>query len=142
MAANKCLERLATIDLLMPTGVNISSGQPLLLGETAALPGVAVAAQNTSDPPYDSNTAYLGVDFEGAYNLTVVAETLGSTSAGAKFNTGDKVFASGGTYDPVSGITYGFTLCADPNGTFFGRILQPLAAGVTAIVPVLLRNAC
>jgi hypothetical protein len=141
MAANKILERLATIDLLMPTGVNISSGQPLLFGETAALPGVAVAAQNTSAPTYDSASGYLGVDFEGAYNLTVVAETLGSVSAGAKFNTGDKVYASGGTYDTVSGITYGFTLCNDTTGTFFGRILQPLAAGVTATVAVLLRNA-
>ena len=142
MAANKLFERLATLDLLMPTGVNISSGQPLMLGESGALPGVAVAAQNTSDPPYDQNVPYLGVDFEGAYNLTVVAETLGSASAGASFKTGDKVYASGGTYDPVSGITYGFTLCADPLGVFFGRILQPLAAGTTAIVPVLLRNAC
>ena len=142
MAANKINERLAVIQLPMPTGVNISSGQPLLYGETAALPGVAVAAQNTANPNYDSNSGYLGVDFEGVYNLTVFAGTLGSVSAGAKFNPGDKVFASGGTYDPVTGITYGFTLCQDPNGTFFGRIMQSLAAGVTASVNVILRNAC
>jgi hypothetical protein len=142
MAANKLLERLATLDLLMPTGVNIASGQPLLYGESAALPMVATAAQNTSNPNYDSNSGYLACDCEGAYNLTVLAETLGSTSAGAAFKPGDKVYASGGTYDPVSGITYGFTLCNDTTGTFFGRILQSLAAGTSATVGVLLRNAC
>lgn len=142
MAANKLLERLATLDLLMPSGVNISSGQPLLFGETAALPCVATAAQNTSNPNYDSNSGYLAVDCEGAYSLTVVAETLGSVSAGAAFKCGDKVYYSGGTYDPTSGITYGGVLCNDTNGTFFGRILQPLAAGVTATVGVMLRNAC
>ena len=145
MAANKVLERLATIELLMPTATNISSGQPVLFGEGAsgsALAGVAVAAQNTANPNYDSNSGYLTIDFEGVYNLTVVAETLGSISAGAAFRAGDKVFASGGTYDPISGITTGFVLCNDTNGVFFGRIMQPLAAGVTATVPVILRNAC
>ena len=141
MATNKALERLATIELPMPAGINISSGQPLLYGESAPMAGVAVAAQNTANPVYDSNSGYLTLDFEGAYNLTVVAETLGSLSAGAKFNPGDKVYASGGTYDPLTGITYGFVLCNDPNGTFFGRIMQSLAAGVTATVTVILRNA-
>lgn len=142
MATNKVLERLATIDLPMPAGINIASGQPLLYGEGTPLAGVAVAAQNTAHPVYDSNSGYLTVDFEGAYNLTVVAETLSSVSAGAAFKPGDKVFASGGTYDPLTGITYGFTLCNDPNGTFFGRIMQSLGAGLTATVVVILRNAC
>ena len=35
----------------------------------------------------------------------------------------------------------GFTLCNDPNGVLFGQILQPLAAGTSAVVPVLLANA-
>ena len=142
MATNKVLERLAVIDLPMPAGVNIASGQPLLYGEIAPLAGVAVAAQNTSNPVYDSNSGYLGVDFEGVYNLTVVAETLASVSAGAAFKPGDKVYASGGTYDPLTGITYGFTLCNDTTGTFFGRIMQSLGAGLTATVAVILRNAC
>jgi hypothetical protein len=142
MALNELLARFSPQNLLMPSGVNISSGQPLLFGETAALPCVAQAAQNTSNPNYDSNSGYLTVACEGAHTLTVVAETLGSLSAGAAFKIGDKVFASGGTYDPVSGITYGFVLCNDTTGVFFGRILQSLAAGVTASVGVLLRNAC
>ncbi len=147
MATNKLAERMSSFSLLMPTSagvpINVSSGQPLLFGDgTHYAAGVAVEAENTSDPVYDNNTGYLTVDFEGVYSLTVVAETLGSVSAGAKFNAGDAVYASGGTYDPVSGITYGFTLCNDKNGSFFGLIMQPLAAGVTATVVVLLKNAC
>ena len=141
MATNKEAERYSQFTLLMPTGVNIASGQPLILGETYCSAGVAQDAQNTSNPNYDSNSGYLSVDVEGVYNLTVVAETLGSASAGAAFKTGDAVFASGGTFDPISGILYGFTLCNDPNGVLFGQILQPLAAGTSATVPVLLANA-
>ena len=141
MAANKGAERYATFSLLMPVGVNISSGQPLILGENWVSSGVAAEAQNTSLPVYDNNTAYLTVDFEGVYQLTVEAFELPSPSAGAAMRCGDPVFASGGTYDSVSGIYYGFTLSADPAGVLFGQILQPLAAGTTAIVPVLLANA-
>jgi hypothetical protein len=142
MATNKLAERFAGLTLLMPASQNISSGQPLILGDgTHYICGVAQDAQNTSNPPYDSNTGYLSVDIEGVYALTVVAETLGSLSAGAAINTGDAVYASGGTYDKTSGITYGFTLCKDTNGSFFGLALQPVAAGVTATIAVLLKNA-
>jgi hypothetical protein len=146
MATNKLAERFASFTLLMPVvnsvPVNISSGQPLLLGDgTHVAAGVAGEAENSTNPAYDSNSGYLTVDFEGVYALTVVAETLGSASAGAAINTGDAIYASGGTYDKTSGITYGFTLCRDAGGTFFGLALQPLAAGTTAIIAVLLKNA-
>lgn len=141
MATNKAAERFSTFTLLMPAAVNISSGQPLMLGEKYTAAGVAVEAQNTSNPPYDNNTGYLTVDLEGAYFLSVVGETLGSLSSGAAIKTGDPVFASGGTYDPTSGITYGFVLCADVAGDLFGIALAPVAAGATVIIPVLLKNA-
>jgi hypothetical protein len=149
MAANKAAERFATFSLLMPTGVAIASGQPLILGRTQAglthyAAGVAIEAQPstlTGNVPYDNESGYLTVDFEGAYNLTVVAETLGSPSAGAAINTGDAIYASGGTYDPVSGISYGFTLCKDTTGDFFGLALAPVAAGTTQVIAVLLKNA-
>ena len=146
MATNKIAERLATFTVLMPVvagvPINVSSGQPLILGEgTHVVPCVAVEAENSTLPPYDSNTGYVTVDCEGAYNLTVVAETLGSVSAGAAINTWDAIYASGGTYDKVSGVYYGFTLCRDLNGVYFGLAMQPLAAGVTATIPVLLKNA-
>ncbi len=148
MATNKCVERFATLDLLMPVNTAIASGQPLVFGRvetgTHLMAGVAVEAQTaslTTGPPYDNNSGYLTVDFEGAYNLTVLAETLGSPSAGAPISPGDAVYASGGTYDPTSGITYGFVLCRDTNGTFFGIALAPVAAGTSAIIPVMLKNA-
>jgi hypothetical protein len=150
MAANKGLERFATLDLLMPLNIAIASGQPLLFGvggETDAvnpMAGVATEAQTTNNatgPTYDNNSGYLTVDFEGAYFVTVVAETLGSISAGAAINLGDPVYASGGTFDPVSRITYGFTLCADKTGAFYGRALAPLVAGTTGIILVMLKNS-
>ena len=149
-ATNKSFERLATFGLLMPVvggnPINVSSGQPLLFGkgQTGALnpmAGVAVEAENSTNPPYDNNSGRLTVDFEGVYALTVVAETLGSASAGAAINPGDAVFASGGTFDAVSGITYGFTLSKDATGTFFGRSLDALAAGTTGVIRIILRNA-
>ena len=135
MAANKLGERFATFTLLMPVNTAIASGQPLLFGDgTHVAAGVATDAQtanNATGPTYDANSGYLDVDFEGVYALTVVAETLGSASAGAAINTGDAIYASGGTYDKTSGITYGFTLCRDTGATFFGLAMQPLAAGTT-----------
>jgi hypothetical protein len=145
MAANKLAERFSTLTLLMPINTAIASGQPLILGDgTHVMCGVATDAQtasNSTGPTCDANSGYLAVDFEGVYALTVVAETLASISAGAAINTGDAVYASGGTYDKTTGITSGFTLCKDTGGTFFGIALQPLAAGTTAIISVMLKNA-
>lgn len=145
MAANKLGERFASFTLLMPVNTAIASGQPLIFGDgTHVACGVATDAQtanNATGPTYDANSGYLDVDFEGVYALTVVAETLGSASAGAAINTGDAIYASGGTYDKTSGITYGFTLCRDTGATFFGLAMQPLAAGTTATIAVLLKNA-
>jgi hypothetical protein len=120
-------------------GRAVAGGSPGTTATVAA--GVATEAENSTNPTYDNNTGYLTVDFEGVYALSVVAETLGSASAGAAINTGDAIYASGGTYDKTSGITYGFTLCKDTNGTFFGRAMQSLAAGTTATIAVLLRNS-
>ena len=67
---NKSLERWATLVLQMPTGINISSGEVLLLGRgTHVAAGVAATAQNTTNPVYDSDSGYVTVDFEGAFNL-------------------------------------------------------------------------
>lgn len=145
---NKAAERFATFDLLMPANTAIASGAPLCFGRNETnshiMCGVAAEAQtanNATGPAYDNNSGYLTVDFAGAFNLTVLAETLGSPSAGAQINPGDAVYYSGGTYDPTSGITYGGVLCRDTNGTFFGIALAPVASGTSAIIPVVLKNA-
>lgn len=140
MAANKAAERFATFTMAMPSGINIASGQPLMLGEKYTVAMVAQEAQNTTNPPYDPNSGYLSVDMEGAYNLSVEGFVSPSPSAGANIKIGDPVFASGGTYDPLTGITYGFTLSADTAGDLFGIALQAVVAGTTAIIPVLLKN--
>ncbi len=140
MATNKAAERFAALTLAVPAGQNISSGQPLMLGEKYTVAMVAQEAQNTTNPTYDPNSGYLSCDLEGVYNLTVEGFTSPSPSAGAQINIGDPVFASGGTYDALTGITYGFTLCADTAGDLFGVALQKVLAGTIAIIPVLLKN--
>ncbi|SRR6266700_4777191 len=143
MATNKNIERFATFQFLQPVGINIASGQALLFGKgTHQIPCVACEAQNTTLPPYDSNTGYISVDATGVYNLSVHANTSGSVSAGAQINPGDPVFADGGTYDPVSGLTYGITLSADANGSFFGLSMDKLVAGTIGTIRIILKNAC
>jgi hypothetical protein len=81
------------------------------------------------------------VDFEGVFNLSVIGRTQSSPSAGAALNRGDGVYADGGSYDSTSGITTGSTLDGDSNGTFVGLALDPVAAGATTTIRVLLKNA-
>ncbi len=140
---NKSLERFAAFQVLAPASTNIASGALLLFGHgTHVIPCVAAEAQNTTNPPYDSNSGYITVDPEGAFNLVVIARTQSSPSAGAAINRGDPVFADAGTFDVTSGITYGSTLDADSAGTFVGLALDPLAAGTTGTIRVMLRNSC
>ena len=142
---NKLAERLSTLVLKMPANTAIASGQVVIFGDgTHYMAGVAAEAQTaslTTGPPYDNNSGYLTIDFNGVFNVTVVAETLGSVSAGAAINIGDAIYASGGTFDPLTGITYGVTLCADKNGAFVGLSLATLAAGTTAVIPVQFKSA-
>ncbi len=140
---NKGLERYATIQVLQPSGVAITSGNLYLFGRgTRVAAGVAAESQPaTGTQPYDSNTGYFTLDLEGAFNLTVKAQTSGSPSAGAQINPGDALFADGGTYDATSGITYGSTVDVDTNGTFIGFAMQKLAAGTTGVILVMLKNS-
>ena len=149
MATNKNQERLSCIQLQMPTGVAIASGVLVLFGRsqtsaTNPMAGVTQDAQPASfNPlvPYDSNSGYLTVDFEGVYNLSVSAFASKSPSAGAQIRPGDAIYADGGTFDVNTGITYNNSLDCDSNGTFVGRALDGIAAGQTATIRVVLRNA-
>lgn len=146
MAANKAAERFSTFTLAVPAPAVITSGEACTFGDSAGsghvAACVAIEAQNgATSEPYNSDDGYITFDFEGAYNLTVIAETLGSPSAGAAINVGDSIFYAGGVYDKTTGITYGGVLCKDTTGTFFGLALAALAAGTTGIIPVLLKNA-
>jgi len=143
MATNQAFENFGPrIQLLAPASQNIASGAVLLFGKgTKAIACVAENAQNTTLPPYDSNSGYITVQTTGAVNVSVKGQTQSSPSAGAAINRGDAVYADGGTFDATSGITYGSTLDGDSNGTFFGIALDPVAAGATTTIRVLLKNA-
>ena len=142
MATNQNVERFDTFQLLAPAGVNIASGALLIFGRgTHAMACVAQEAQNTTNPPYDSNDGYITVKATGAVNLSVHGNVSSSPSAGGAINRGDPVFADGGTFDLTSGITTGSTLDADSNGTFVGIAQDPVAAGATTTIRVILRNS-
>ena len=146
MATNKNQERYATLSLLMPSGITINSNSVLLFGRNQGgrnhiMAGIAQESQSSTNPAYDNNSGFLTVDFEGVYNLSVTGQSSKSPAAGAAIKPGDEVFADGGTYDPVSGITYGNSLDVDVNGTFIGIALDPVAAGATSTIRVILKNA-
>lgn len=129
--------------LAMPAAAVISPGDLLLFGSgTHIIAGIANDGQNLiTKPPYYQSDGYLSLDCEGAFALTVVAQVSKSPSAGAAITPGMALYADGGTYDPVTGITYGSTIDADANGTFIGVSEGSLAAGTTGTLNVTLKNA-
>jgi hypothetical protein len=117
----------------MPSGGGIVAGQPLLIGN---LPCIALDS-------YQANTGGATCLFNGTFALSVTAETLpGSPPTGKQINPGDPVYATGGTKDATTNVTYGISLSADSAGTLFGY-LDPQAAAIpsattNAQAPVLL----
>jgi hypothetical protein len=137
---NKNQERITPLQLKVPTGA-IATGALLIFGTTKPMVGVAATGQAASPPAnYDDNSGYVTVDFEGVFNLSVIARTQKSPSAGAAISIGDAIYADGGTYDPATGITTGSVLDADTNGAFVGLALDAVAAGVTATIRVVLKG--
>src|SRR5262249_12343445 len=138
----KVLELKTGILLLMPTAAVIAPGDLLIWGTGSnTIVGIANDGQNlTTKPPYYSNDGYISLDLTGAFNLTVVEQPQKSPCAGAAITLGMALYADGGTYDPVSGITYGSTIDADANGTFIGWAEQTLAAGTTGTIRVTIKG--
>ena len=143
MPTNKVRERMTGIMLKMPTAAVITPGELLLFGSgTHYIAGIANDGQNlTTLPPYYTNDGYLSLDTEGSFALTVVAQVSKSPSAGAAITPGMSLYADGGVYDPVTGITYGSTIDADTNGSFIGISEGSLAAGTTGTINVTLKDA-
>ena len=144
MAINQVFEDFTRFSLLAPASVAINSGDLLILGSgTKAMVGIAQTSQsanNTTGPPYDDNSGFITVQVSGAVQLLVTGQTQKSPSAGAAINRGDAVYADGGTKDPTSGITYGSGIDADSNGTFIGIAMDPVAAGASTSIRVILKN--
>lgn len=112
----------------------VKAGDAVLIGQ---VPAVALDNYQTD---IGGTTFLLG----GSFFLTVIGQS-GSPLTGHKINPGDKLYAEGGTLDPTTNITTGFTLNADATyGTFFGY-LDPqspaVGSGVTnTAASVLLPN--
>jgi hypothetical protein len=150
MAINQVFEQFSRFELLAPVGVVINPGDVLIFGRNQSannnhlIVGVAQTGQsanNATGPTFDDNSGYITVQVSGAVQLTVSGFASKSPSAGAAINRGDAVFADGGVYDATSGITTGNSLDADTNGTFVGIAMDPVAAGATTSIRVILKNA-
>ena len=137
MAANKARERLTGIELKMPAAATINPGDVLLFGPAAgpALAGIANDGQNlTTKPPYYSNSGYLTLDTEGAFNLSVSA-------VATAIAPGTLIYAHPGTTDATTGISYGNTLNnTAASGILVGIAETGLASGTSGTVRVSLKD--
>ena len=130
--------------MAVPTADNAGAGpvtnEPLMFGKAASV-GLAGVAQNSYTPPTGiPNPQGVGVAFIGAFFLSVVALDGLSPATPLAINPGDKVYASGGTLDTVTGCLYGFTLDANSStGRYFGNALDAVPAGQTATIRVRLK---
>lgn len=143
MATNQCYENFLRFELLAPSGVAINSNDLLIFGTgSKSMVGVAQTSQAVGlAAPYNDNTGYITLQTSGAVNISVRGFVSSSPSAGAQIRRGDPVYADGGTKDVTSGITYGNTVDADANGTFVGIAMDPVAAGATTTIRVILKNS-
>jgi hypothetical protein len=144
MAINQCYEDFSRFQVQAPASTVINSGDLLIFGKgSKSMVGVAQTAQtanNATGPPYDDNSGFITMQVSGAVNLSVSGFVQKSPSAGAAINRGDAVFASGGTYDITSGVTTGAVVDADSTGTFVGIAMDPVVAGATTTIRVILKN--
>jgi hypothetical protein len=135
---NKTRERLTGIELKMPAAAVINPGDVIMLGPAAgpALVGIAVDGQNLgTKPPYYSNSGYLALDTEGAFNLQVSA-------VGTAIAPGTLIYLHPGTTDATTGISYGNTLNnTATSGVLVGIAESNLASGTSGAVRVSLKDA-
>lgn len=123
-------------------GVGPISGDPLVFGRgTSPSFGLAGVSETSYTPPTGVATGFCSINFEGVWNLTVVAKSsIGGGSLALA--PGDKIYADGGTYDITTGCLYGFTLNGNASaGAYFGNTLDAVVAGVTQVVRVRLKQA-
>jgi hypothetical protein len=124
------------------SGVGPNAGDPLLIGRgTSPSFGIACVANTSYTPPTGTPTGNIAICTDGVWILSVVAKaSIGG--GGQAIAIGDKIYAAGGTYDPTTGMLYGFTLnCDATNGAYFGNALDAIASGQTASIRVRLKKA-
>lgn len=131
--------------MAVPTAANGGagpySGDVLLFGDNEAGAAMAGVAANSYTPPTGiPNPEGIGVQFIGVFFLSVVALDGLSPANPEAIYPGDRIYASGGSYDSTTGCTYGCTLDAnDGTGIYFGNALDYIPAGQTATIRVRLK---
>lgn len=138
---NTAINRAEFIQMAVPiaanAGVGPISGDLLLFGANGELAGIA---ESSLTPPTGVvNSDGIGVAFIGAFFLSVAANDGASPPVGVAIHPGDKIFASGGTYDATTGCRYGCTLSTAVGGKYVGNSLDGLASGQTAVIRVRLK---
>jgi hypothetical protein len=123
------------------SGVGPISGDLLLFGDSnGVLAGVA--SSSYTPPTGIANPEGVGVDFIGVFFLSVVALDGLSPANAVAIQPGNRVYASGGTYDSTTGCTYGCTLDFNhATGLYIGNALDAVVAGQTATIRVRLKVA-
>lgn len=146
MSVNNANPRGEFLMMAVPTadnnGLGPISNEPLLFGNLTNSGGnLAGVAQNSYTPPTGiPNPQGIGVAFIGVFFLSVVGLDGLSPATPKALAPGDRVYASGGTYNAATGCTYGFTLDANGNtGVYFGNVLDTVVAGQTTTVRVRLK---
>lgn len=146
MSQNQCYARGERLTLAAPIadngGIGPISNEPLFLGNSTH--GLACVAETSYTPPGSLvPTGEIAVNDVGVFYLSVTAKSSLSPSTGKAINPGDPLYVDGGTYDSVTGFTYGFTLDANSNASAnptFGISLDPVLSGVTQVVRVRLKT--
>lgn len=112
----------------------VVGGEPVLIG------GVPAFALDDWQSSVDGATVLMN----GTFLWDVVGESDTSPAVGAQINPGDPLYATGGTFDADTNVTYGFTLSADDSGVRFGSLDPspqaggPVLSGETQNVGVLI----
>ena len=140
---NNAINHAEFITMPVPAAVNAGvgpiTGDPLMFGAASSV-GLAGVASNSYTPPTGTpNTNGIGVQFIGAFFLSVSANDGASPPSGVAVNPGDKIFASGGTLDATTGCYYGFVLNTGTGGRYFGNALDAIPSGQTATIRVRLK---
>lgn len=143
---NKVMQDAYIFSITAPVGANAGVGpisnDPLVYGRgTCPSFGIAGVAATSYTPPTGTPTGLITLDTEGAFYLSVVAkDDIGGSNI--TMEVGHAVYATGGTYDPVTGCLYGFTLTGNATaGVYFGNVLDAIVAGQTSTVRVRLKKS-
>lgn len=139
---NQALDQGNRITMAVPAAAAVLSGDPLLFGRgTSPNFGMAGVAATSYTPPTGTPSGNVAVFFDGVFFLSVRGADAASAGNNIAINPGDRVYADLGTYDPVTGCLYGFTLTADATlGAYFGNALDAVVAGATTTIRVRLKK--